>query len=97
MILVSSAINFSKGDGKDKFIATIIAFHYLSLEQNGILRTIVPRNVNLLSKTRYPPQGQVVQKGSQLHFFGNESFEVTLDDAISRDPAMVGRDRKSVV
>ena len=32
VILVSSAIKFSKGDGKDKFIGTIIGFYYLSLE-----------------------------------------------------------------
>ena len=94
VILVSSAINFSKGDGKDKFIATIIAFHCLSLEQNGILETIVPKNAELLSKSKHRQKGQVAQNGNKLHFFKNEkheSFEVELTDAISRDPAMVGR------
>jgi len=93
VILVSSAINFSDGDGKDKFIATIIAFHCLSLEQNGILKTQVPRNAELVSQSEFP-EARVVQQGSKLKFLGNkktEPFEVTLDDVISRDPAMVGR------
>ena len=91
VILVSSAINFSKGDGKDKFIATIIAFHCLSLEQNGNLETQVPRNVGLVLKTEFPDT-QVVQQGNELHFSGNgDPFTVKLADVISRDPAMVGR------
>ena len=40
VILVSSAINFSEEDGRTKFIATIIAFHCLSLEQNGIMEML---------------------------------------------------------
>ena len=63
VILVSSAINFSDGDGKDKFIATIIAFHCLSLEQNGILETRVPRNAGLILKAKFPDT-QVVQQGN---------------------------------
>ena len=93
VILVSSAINFSEGDGKDKFIATIIAFHCLSLEQNGILETRVPRNAQLVSDTKIG-EAQVVQRGSELHFAGigeDKPFKVTLEDVISRDPAMVGR------
>ena len=92
VILVSSAINFSTDDGKDKFIATIIAFHRLTLEQNGIL-SIIPNNVKLLSKTVFR-EDQVVQRGNKLHFLGNEKhkkFEVELTDVISCDPAMVGR------
>ena len=54
VILVSSAINFSDGDGKDKFIATIIAFHCLSLKKNGIPKTQVPRNVDFLSQSEFP-------------------------------------------
>ena len=37
VILVSSAINFSDGDGLNKFIAFFIASYCLSPEQNGIL------------------------------------------------------------
>jgi len=44
VILVSSAISILDGDGLDKFIATLIAFHYLSLKQNSILQTRVPNN-----------------------------------------------------
>jgi len=94
VILVSSAIDFSNGDGKDKFIATIIAFHCLSLEQNGILKGIAPSNVKLLSKIRFPQKCEAVQKGGELHFSGNgklEPFKVKLVDVISCDPAMVGR------
>ena len=92
VILVSSAIDFSKGDGKEKFIATIIAFHCLSLEQNGILSR-VPENLSLLSGTKLAGD-RVVQRGNKLMFFGArgcDPFEVTLGETISRDPAMVGR------
>jgi len=93
VILVSSAIDFSKGDGKEKFIATIIAFHCLSLEQNGILETLVPRNAEILSQSEVP-DAYVVQNGSDLVFpekKGRKAFTVKLGDVISRDPAMIGR------
>jgi len=94
VILVSSAINFSTDEGKDKLIATIIAFHCLSLEQNGILTSIIPKNADLLSNPKLSGKARVVQRGNKLHFSGNadhEEFEVELTDVISRDPAMVGR------
>ena len=94
VILVSSAINFSTGDGKDKLIATIIAFHCLSLDQNGILTSIIPKNVALLSKPNLSGKARVVQRGNELHFIGNavhKPFKVKLTNVISRDPAMVGR------
>ena len=94
VILVSSAINFSNGDGVDKFIATIIAFHCLSLRQNGILTSIVPKNVELLTKSDFLGKVRVVQRGNTLHFSGNaerQAFKVELDTLVSRDPAMVGR------
>jgi len=94
VILVSSAINFSEDDGKDKLIATIIAFHCLSLEQNGILANIVPRNRKLLAKARFKEEDQVVQSGNKLRFLKtekHEAFTVKLEDVVSRDPAMVGR------
>ena len=92
VILVSSAINFSDGDGLDKFIGMIIAFQHLSLEQNGILTSIVPGNIQLVSKTRHEKDPRVVQRGNELHLSrGNKAFKVQLGDVISRDPAMVGR------
>ena len=93
VILVSSAIKISEDDGRNKFIATIIAFHCLSLEQNGILETQVPRNAEILSQSEVP-DAYVVQKGSDLVFpekEGRKAFTVKLGEVISRDPAMVGR------
>ena len=94
VILVSSAINFSTDDGKDKLIATIIAFHRLSFAQNGILTSIIPENVNLLSKTVFGGGDRVVQRGNELLFSGKKAggeFKVKLTDVISCHPAMVGR------
>ena len=94
VVLVSSAIDFSQGEGRDKFIATIIAFHCLSLEQNGILASLVPGNEELLSKTVFRVNPKVVQDGKILRFsgsVGHEPFEVVLKDVVSRAPAMVGR------
>jgi len=93
VILVSSAINFSEEDGKSKFIATIIAFHCLSLEQNGILETRVPRNAEIVSQDRIA-NAYAVQEGSELVFpkkEQREAFTVKLGEVISRDPAMIGR------
>ena len=94
VILVSSAIDFSTDDGKDKLIATIIAFHCLSLQNNGILATIVPDNAHVLSKTDFDEADRVVQRGNELVFSKNatrEEFKVNLAEVVSRDPAMVGR------
>jgi len=94
VILVSSAIKFSEGDGKDKFIATIIAFHCLSLEQNGILESRVPKNAEMVSKTMFLKDDRAVQRGKELCFpkRGKDiAFKVKLHDVISRDPAVVGR------
>ena len=44
-------------DGRTKFIATIIAFHCLSLEQNGIMETRVPRNAKIVSQNRRTHKG----------------------------------------
>ena len=93
VILVSSAINFSEEDGRTKFIATIIAFHCLSLEQNGIMETQVPRNAKIVSQNRIA-NSYVVQEGSELVFpekEGRKGFKVKLGKVISRDPAMIGR------
>ena len=92
VILVSSAISFTEGDGLDKFIANIIAFHRLSFGQNGILDTLVKDNVKLV-KNPVTPKDKVIQKGNTLKFLGGDpkEFTVTLGDVISRDPATVGR------
>jgi len=93
VILVSSAINFSQEDGKTKFIATIIAFHCLSLDQNGIMETQVPRNAKIISQNRIA-NSYMVQEGSKLVFpekEGCKGFKVKLGEVISRDPAMIGR------
>ncbi|KAF9643991.1 hypothetical protein BDM02DRAFT_3122635 [Thelephora ganbajun] len=94
VILVSSAINFSGGDGLDKFIAIIIAFRHLSFKQNGILDTLAKTNAELVKKSEIPRDNKVVQEGSELQLPGNEpeeTFTVTLGDVISRDPAAIGR------
>jgi len=92
VILVSSAISFTEGDGLDKFIANIIAFHRLSFGQNGILDTLVKDNVKLV-KNPVTPDDKVIQRGNTLKFLegDSEEFTVTLGDVISRDPATVGR------
>jgi hypothetical protein len=93
-ILVSSAINFSEGDGLSKFIAIIIAFNCLSFEQNGILDTLAKKNTELVKDSDIPVDNKVVQRGNQLEFPGDkpeERFTVDLGDVISRDPAIVGR------
>ncbi|KAF9644498.1 hypothetical protein BDM02DRAFT_3272377 [Thelephora ganbajun] len=94
VILVSSAISFSEGDGLNKFIAIIIAFRRLSLKQNGILDTLTKNNTELVQKSEIPKDNKVVQEGNQLQLPGDkpqETFTVTLGDVISRDPATVGR------
>ena len=94
VILLSSAINFSGGDGLKKFIATIIAFQCLSPEQNGILKTIFRKNADLVRNSNIAADDKVVQRGNMAIFAGNEpdgNFVVDLGEIISRDPAVVGR------
>jgi hypothetical protein len=92
VILVSSAINFSKDDGLDKFIAYIIALYRLSPEQNGILKTLAPNNIEkLIQNSKIHPDNEVIQRGNNLHFSGPKPFTVVLADVISRDPATIGR------
>jgi len=94
VILVSSAINFSGGDGLEKFIATIIAFRHLSPEQNGILETLFSKNTDLVKNQNIAADDKVVQEGNMVMFSGStpdEDFAVTVGEIISRDPAVVGR------
>ena len=94
VILVSSAVDFSKDDGLSKFIAVIIAFSRLSFEQNGVLETLAKTNVELVKNSGIPADNNVVQKGNQLEFQregSEERFAVKLGNVIFRDPATVGR------
>ena len=94
IVLVSSAINFSGGDGLNKFIALIIALNCLSLEQNGILDTLAKKSVELVKNSQIPADNKVVQRGNQLELPGSrpgESFTVNLGNVIARDPAVIGR------
>ena len=95
VILVSSAINLSEGEGRDKFIATIIAFHCLSLEQNGILGSQVPgmNNSKLVRRNKFK-KDRMVQNQNEMHFsrdVDGKELKVTLQDVVSREPAMIGR------
>ena len=94
VILVSSAIDFSKEGGLDKFIAVVIAFRRLSLGQNGILEGFAGGNANLVKSSTIDPENHKVQKGMnhKIPPIGKENgFTVTLGDVISRDPAVIGR------
>ena len=94
VILVSSAINFSGGEGLKKFIATIIAFRLLSHEQNGILKTLFQNNADLVRNSNIAAEDNMVQNGNVVKFPGNspdELFVVEVGEIISRDPSVVGR------
>ena len=94
VILVSSAINFSTDDGLDKFIAVIIAFHYLSITQNGILDSSTPRNIELVNDTNTQKEDTITREGNVLKFTPDgfrDTITVTLGDVITRYPAVFGR------
>ena len=91
VILVSSAINISKGDGLDQFIAVIIAFHCLSLEEKD---RFAVDNIRLLKNPNLSSDNKAVQNQDQLELTEDGSgkkFAVTLGDVISHNPAVVGR------
>ncbi|KAF9789790.1 hypothetical protein BJ322DRAFT_1105650 [Thelephora terrestris] len=94
VILVSSAINISTGAGLDQFIAVIIAFHCLSLDQNGILHTFAEGNAELVKNTKIPSDDRAIQNQNELRFNIKEPekpFTLILGDVISREPAIIGR------
>ena len=94
VILVSSAINFSKDDGLDRFIAVIIAFRRLSLDQNGILHTFAKDNIKLVTNPNISSDNKAIQENNQLMIkeAGSEKeIIVTLGEVISREPATIGR------
>ena len=68
VILVSSAIRFSGGQGLDKFIAIIIAFHCLSFDKNGILDSLVEGNSTLVKNPDISKDNKAVQLGNKLKF-----------------------------
>ena len=93
-ILVSSAINPFKGDGLDQFIAVIIALRCLSLKNNGTLDTFAMDSIKLVKSPSVSSENKVVRNQNRLELTEDGSgkkFIVTLGDAISRDPAIVGR------
>ena len=94
VILVSSAIDFSGGDGLEKFIASIIAFHCLSSKRTRIPDTLASKNTDPGWSSKVPENDRVVRGGTRLEFSGNGPrgfFTVGLADIIFRDPATVGR------
>jgi hypothetical protein len=94
VILVSSAINISTAAGLDQFIAVIIAFHCLSLDQNGILHTFAEGNAELVKNTTIPSDDRAIQKQNELRLNVKEpkkAFTLILGDVISREPAIIGR------
>ena len=94
VILVSSAINFSEGEGLEKFIAVIIAFRRLSLKENGILDNVVKESPVLVKNPKIHKKDKKVQDGSRLVFPKDKSqdeFTAILGEVISRGPAVIGR------
>ena len=92
VILVSSAIDFSGGDGLNKFIATVIASDCLSFERHGVSEKLA-KNAELVKDSEIVVDG-VVHKGNQLEFIedGSEGNPtVDIGDFVFHVPATVGR------
>ena len=94
IILVSSAINFSKDKDLDKFIAIIITFQCLSLKQNGILTALPKSNRKLVKNPNVPEDYKVIQNGNALELTAKgeqKLFKVILGKAIFYNPAVIGQ------
>jgi len=101
VILVSSAINFSVTDragGLDKFIAIVIAFSRLSLQDNGILHNLhdgrMFRDNENLPISNLARGAVRMQEGNNLEFGGDENtgpFTLTYGEVISHEPSLAGR------
>jgi len=104
VILVSSAINFSRKDekGLDKLIAIVIAFNRLTPRDNGILHNLhdgkLFRNNKKLLKSGLPSEATKMQEGMELELVDNElvddelrAFTLTYGEVISHEPSLVGR------
>jgi hypothetical protein len=94
---VSSGINFSQGDGLDKFIAIVIAFGRLSLRGNRILHDLhdgkLFQNEKLATSDLLPGEMRM-REGNKLEFGGDEktkAFTLTLGETIFHDPSLAGR------
>ena len=92
VILVSSAINFSSGDGLDKFIALVIAFRCLSLTQSGIMESFVDENTELVTDPEVERDYKLIHMRNKIKIsHGSEKkMTLTLDRVISRDPSAIG-------
>ena len=99
MILVSSAINFSRKDekGLDKLIAIVIAFNRLTPRDNGILHNLQDgklfRNNKKLLKSTLPSEARKMQEGNELKLVDDKlgAFTLTYGEVISHEPSLVGR------
>ena len=100
VILVSSAINFSVtgSEGVDKFIAIVIAFSRLSLQDNGILHNLhdgkLFRDNGKLPTSKLARGAVRIQEGNKLEFGGDERtgpFTLTYGKVISHEPSLAGR------
>ena len=94
VILVSSAINFSRGYGLDHFITVVIALYCLSLKENGALGAFPMDNIRLVTKSNLSSDDEAVQSPNQLELTedgSNRKFTVTLGNVISHDSAIIGR------
>ena len=99
VILVSSAINFSRKDekGLDKLIAIVIAFNRLTLRDSGILHDLrggrlFRDNENLLISD-LPSGATKMQEGNELEFVDEKigAFTLTYGEVISHEPSLAGR------
>ena len=99
MILVSSAINFSRKDekGLDKLIAIVIAFNRLTPRDNGILHNLQDgrlfRNNKKLLISGLPSGAAKMQEGKELELVDDKlgAFTLTYGEVISHEPSLVGR------
>ena len=104
VILVTSAIaflTFDDEDGLNKFIAIVMAFNRLSLEDNGILHELpngphFKDNEKVMTRAvdRKDTKALRIQEGNQLEFLGRrktQNFTLTFGKLISREPSLAGR------
>ena len=93
VILVLSAINFSSGDGLDKFIALVIAFRCLSLTQSGILESFVDENTELVTDPEVERDYKLIHMENKIKISHEPEKQMTLTmgRVISRDPSAIGR------
>ena len=91
VILVSSAINFSSGDGLDKFIAVFIAFQCLLLKQCGIMEELVRENAEPVTDVPTDYKLVHVRNKTDISDGPGNPYTLSLGQVISREPLAVGR------